>query len=118
YGSGGITGVHDAYLVEGPGLILGRKGSIGTLYLEQSNFYPIDTVFYIESNKHSVLYLYVLFNQLDFTQSNNDSAVPGLNRNTVNNTKLAIPSNVLIKQFEEIISPTFQNIFEKINENK
>src|SRR5690625_4344480 len=47
YGSGGITGTHNSYLVEGTGLILGRKGSIGTLYLEPDNFFPIDTVFYL-----------------------------------------------------------------------
>ncbi|WP_432361457.1 restriction endonuclease subunit S [Sporosarcina sp. UB5] len=118
YGSGGITGTHNEYLVEGPGLILGRKGSIGTLYLEPRSFYPIDTVFYIESENYSTLFLYTLFSQLDFTKSNNDSAVPGLNRNTVYQTRLAIPNYELVNKFSEIIAPLFEEIFLLENENK
>lgn len=118
YGSGGITGTHNSYLVEGTGLILGRKGSIGTLYLEPDNFFPIDTVFYLVSEKYSTLYLYTMFNQFDFTKSNNDSAVPGLNRNAVYNTKIATPPDCLAKQFGEILNPIFQTEFKLKDENK
>jgi len=45
YGSGGITGYHESPLVEGPGIIVGRKGTVGSIFWEDSPFYPIDTVF-------------------------------------------------------------------------
>ncbi|MDE8029270.1 restriction endonuclease subunit S, partial [Escherichia coli] len=51
YGSGGITGSHNAYLVEGPGIIVGRKGSIGTIYWEDGKFHPIDTVYYVATKE-------------------------------------------------------------------
>ncbi|WP_048669726.1 restriction endonuclease subunit S, partial [Vibrio crassostreae] len=44
YGSGGLTGYHNQSLVEGPGIIVGRKGTVGSVYWEPKAFYPIDTV--------------------------------------------------------------------------
>ncbi len=43
YGSGGITGFHNEHLVEGPSVIVGRKGTVGSLYREDQSFFPIDT---------------------------------------------------------------------------
>ncbi|ELG2487997.1 restriction endonuclease subunit S, partial [Salmonella enterica subsp. enterica serovar Rissen] len=61
YGSGGITGSHNNYLVEGPSIIVGRKGSIGTLYWEDGKFHPIDTVYFVEGKDEIPLtYLYYL----------------------------------------------------------
>ena len=118
YGSGGMTGTHKDFLVEGPGLIIGRKGSIGTLYLEFDNFYPIDTVFYTESINYTNVFLYLVFKQYGFTKSNNDSAVPGLNREFVYNTKTTIPDNKIIEEFEKIISPLYAQINNLLKENK
>ena len=46
YGSGGITGYHNDHLVEGPSVIVGRKGTVGSLYWEDKPFFPIDTTFF------------------------------------------------------------------------
>ncbi|MFX4306866.1 hypothetical protein F8N00_15870 [Exiguobacterium sp. A1_3_1] len=118
YGSGGITGTHANYLITGPGLIIGRKGSIGTLYLEFNNFYPIDTVFYVESKTYEPTFLYLLFKQYDFTKSNNDSAVPGLNRDFVYNTKIIIPMDNIVREFQKIITPIYEQIENTLLETK
>ena len=34
YGSGGIIGSHNKFIVNGPGIIVGRKGTVGSLYWE------------------------------------------------------------------------------------
>ena len=34
YGSGGLTGFHDEALIKGPAVIVGRKGTVGSLYWE------------------------------------------------------------------------------------
>lgn len=117
YGSGGVNGTHNSYLVQGPGLIVGRKGSIGTLYLEFDSFYPIDTVFYTESKQYTPTFLYLLFKQYDFTKANNDSAVPGLNRDFVYNTKAVVPDLTIVNKFEEIIEPIYINIRSLLIEN-
>ena len=46
-GSNGIIGSHSDYLVEGPGIVIGRKGTLGEVYWVEKNFFPIDTTFYI-----------------------------------------------------------------------
>lgn len=118
YGSGGVTGTHKEFLIEGPGLIIGRKGSIGTLHLEFNNFYPIDTVFYTESEYYTSNFLYQVFKQFDFTKANNDSAVPGLNREFVYNTKAIIPDNKIVEEFEKIILSVYEQINNLLKENK
>ncbi|MGN9863422.1 restriction endonuclease subunit S [Bacillus swezeyi] len=117
YGSGGLTGTHKKYLIEGPGVIIGRKGSIGTLYLEFNNFYPIDTVFYTESKDYTPMFLYLLFKQYDFTKANNDSAVPGLNRDFVYNTKAVVPDLKIVNKFKGIITPIYETIRKLSEEN-
>jgi type I restriction enzyme S subunit len=48
YGSGGIIGYHNKAMVSGPAIIVGRKGTVGSLYWEDRSFFPIDTVFYVK----------------------------------------------------------------------
>ena len=43
-GSNGRVGFHNSFLVNGPCLIIGRKGSAGALVWEEKNCYPIDRV--------------------------------------------------------------------------
>ena len=46
YGSSGEVGTHSEPLVKGPGIILGRKGNVGSVFWTEDDFYPIDTVYY------------------------------------------------------------------------
>lgn len=81
YGSGGKTGHHDQPLVEGPGIVVGRKGTVGALYWEPGPFFPIDTVFYVRPRGGASLeYLWALLPTLGLAGMNTDAAVPGLNR--------------------------------------
>ena len=93
FSSAGVTGYHNEALVEGPGIIVGRKGSVGTVYLSQDSFYCIDTAYYIKPNneKYDFLYLFYLLKTLGLTELNEDSAVPGLNRQTAYDQIVNIP---------------------------
>ena len=46
YGSSGRSGSHTAAIVEGPTLIVGRKGSAGAVFYCQEDCWPIDTVYF------------------------------------------------------------------------
>jgi type I restriction enzyme S subunit len=37
FGSSGIVGYHNKYLVEAPGIVIGRKGNVGSIYWECVN---------------------------------------------------------------------------------
>ena len=38
YGSSGVVGYHDQPLVEGPGIVVGRKGNVGSIFWSDENF--------------------------------------------------------------------------------
>lgn len=95
YGSGGVTGWHDSALCTSPSIIVGRKGTVGSLYWESRPFFPIDTVFYVKT-KRPLTYCYQLLKTLGLYDMNTDAAVPGLNRENVYRLQVPdIPSAVL-----------------------
>jgi type I restriction enzyme, S subunit len=83
FGSNGVVGSHGEYLVEAPGIVVGRKGNPGTVEWSDKNFYPIDTTFFVVNKKGDLgmrFLFYSLKNQ-NLAHLSADSAVPGLNRN-------------------------------------
>ncbi|MFV0298843.1 MAG: restriction endonuclease subunit S, partial [Hyphomicrobiaceae bacterium] len=82
YGSGGISGSHNVPLENGPAIIVGRKGTVGSLYWEDRDFFAIDTVFYVVP-KTRLSFLFYILETLGLEHMNTDAAVPGLNRNNV-----------------------------------
>lgn len=101
YGSGGITGWHDTALVEKPSIIVGRKGTVGSLYWESRPSFPIDTVFYVHTNL-PLTYCYQLLKTLNLHDMNTDAAVPGLNRDNVYRLLVPSPSLNVLSAFNEI----------------
>ena len=102
YGSGGIAGTHDKTLIEGPAVIVGRKGTVGSLYWEDGSAFPIDTVFYVVSRTGSMLFSYHLLASQPLGDMNTDAAVPGLNRSNVYRLEFPHPDNKLISAFDDV----------------
>ncbi|HGN9417684.1 TPA: restriction endonuclease subunit S, partial [Klebsiella pneumoniae] len=114
YGSGGVDGTHNEYLVKGPGIIVGRKGTVGSLHWENKNFYPIDTVFFVKPKEYySLVYCYQLLKTLGLENMNTDAAVPGLNRNNAYRLEVVTPTQSIITKFTNII----QTIQHKMDSN-
>lgn len=81
FSSGGVTGSHDEAICRAPGVVVGRKGTAGSVYWADRDFYPIDTTFFVEPNGRApIAYLFFLLRSLRLADLNADSAVPGLNR--------------------------------------
>jgi len=92
FGSNGIVGSHNAFLVEGPGIIIGRKGSVGEVKFSKNDFWPIDTTYYLKVKKEgSFDFWYYFLLTLKLNRMNSHSAVPGLNRDMVYELKKKIP---------------------------
>ncbi|OBS97753.1 hypothetical protein A9261_12545 [Vibrio tasmaniensis] len=109
YGSGGLTGYHNQSLIEGPGIIVGRKGTVGSVYWEPKAFYPIDTVFYVKPKTgYSLKYCHLVVQNLGLKDMNTDAAVPGLNRNNAYRLDVITPSEPVLKKFEEMMQ-SFQS---------
>ncbi len=114
-GSNGIVGSHSEFLVEGPGIVIGRKGTLGKVIYLWDNFYPIDTTYYIKSKVESasLLYEYFLLKTLNFEEMNSDSAVPGLNRNIALSTEIKIAPLEKLHKFNNFTS----TLIDKLREN-
>jgi type I restriction enzyme S subunit len=105
YGSGGINGWHNEALVKGPGIVVGRKGTVGSVYWENGNFFPIDTVFYVELKKSVPLYwVYENLRRMSIASLGADSAVPGVNRNAVLAQHWIIPADYALSFYAETVA--------------
>lgn len=92
YGSSGIVGYHDEYIVEGPCLIVGRKGSIGSIFLSEVPCYPIDTAYYVKCKEDiNIKFLFYQLTTLRLNKLNKAAAVPGLNRDDAYEKSIIVP---------------------------
>jgi len=105
YGSGGVIGTHNEALVKNSGLIIGRKGNVGSIHWSDREFFPIDTVYFVKSELPNS-FLYFLLRSMNFI--NNDAAVPGLNRNQAYSNKFFLPPVSLIKKYAGVVDLQFE----------
>ena len=109
YGSGGIAGCHDTGLVDGPGVIVGRKGTVGAVYWSERDFFPIDTTFYVAMRRAGVPmeFAFYMLRHLGLDGMNSDSAVPGLNRANVLLLHVPLPEELSLRKFHQQVRPLF-----------
>ena len=110
YGSGGVTGLHNCALVDSPTVVVGRKGTVGSLYWEDRPCFPIDTVFYVRARVPLTFCFYQL-RVLGLEGMNTDGAVPGLNRNNVYRLAVVIPPPPVFAAFDDLATNLRSKIF-------
>jgi len=90
--SAGIIDSHDTAFTTEPCIVIGRKGSIGSLTYCPDPVWPTDTTFYVTGTPYCDLrFGYYVLQTLPLNQMNNDSAVPGLNRNDAESLAFSLP---------------------------
>jgi type I restriction enzyme, S subunit len=104
YGSGGITGYHNRALVPHGSIIVGGKGTVGSLYWEDQPFFPIDTTYYVRPPTVPLTYCYYAMQTLGLEKMNTDAAVPGLNRENVYRLELVRPGLSVLQEFDAEVS--------------
>lgn len=94
YGSNGQVGSHSEAYVDCPGIIVGRKGSIGEAEFSEGPFHPIDTTYYISEYEtdENLRFVYYLLENIQLSRLNAASAIPGLNRNDAYSLKGLLPT--------------------------
>ena len=104
YGSNGQVGWHSERLAPGPGIIVGRKGNPGVVTWAPTNFFAIDTTFYViqKDARGSLHFLFHALRDKNLASLGADSAVPGLNRNIVYMSDQLLPPVDLIEVFDQI----------------
>lgn len=102
--SAGLAGTHCDAVTAGPTVVIGRKGSVGSVYYSPEPCWPTDTTFFVEGNQEVDLrFAYYLLQTLPLREMNNDSAVPGLNRSDAHSLQIQIPSRSEQKAIAEVL---------------
>ena len=81
YGSNGVVGKHDVALVNGPCIVVGRKGSAGAVNLARISCWPIDTTYFVRPyGGMSLKYTSLMLLTARLEELDRATAIPGLNR--------------------------------------
>lgn len=93
FGSNGKVGTHNVHWLDGPGVLVGRKGTVGAVHYTEKAFWPIDTVYYVKpTHDERLRYLYYLLDYLPLKNLNAATGVPGLSRRDAYALRGAFPS--------------------------
>ena len=100
--SAGIVGWHDESVVDGPAIVVGRKGNVGSVHWIDGPCWPIDTAYFVDTD----LPLRFIAEQLRRTEfTNSHAAVPGLSRESAYARPMVIPPIALLKSFQALADP-------------
>lgn len=111
YAATGIHGYHNKAMADGPGVVTGRSGSLGSVLYSSVDFWPLNTTLWVKEFKTvSPEYAYFLFQNLALEQLNGGAAVPTLNRNDVHRIAVLLPPNTLMDEFTGVVLVQLQQI--------
>jgi type I restriction enzyme S subunit len=80
--SGGVKSWHNEAAAKGPGVIIGRKGSIGLVHYVEQDYWPHDTTLWCTDFRGNFpLFVYYRLQVLDLKRLDSGAANPALNRN-------------------------------------
>jgi type I restriction enzyme S subunit len=116
-GSNGIIGYHSKAIVKGPGIVVGRKGSIGAVSWIDSDFWPIDTTFYVKIETSNIFLKWLFYElvYLNLGRFRLADVVPGLKRELVHSLRMPLPPFSEQQKIAEILS-TVDEAIQKTDE--
>ena len=111
YGSAGMVGSHNKNLAAARrNIVVGRKGSAGSISVVESPCWVIDTAYFVVIKDEGLEFDFVkeLLLQSRLSELNTQTAVPGLNREEVYRKKVVLPNSATrseyLAKFEKINS--------------
>ncbi len=116
--SSGNSGYHNQALVEAPGVVTGRYGTIGEVFYVEENFWPLNTTLYVKDFKGNVpAFIAHFLKTIDFASYSEKSGVPGVNRNDLHQITVACPTTaeqekiaVMLFSIDNLINAQSQKI--------
>ena len=107
--SAGIIDYHFEYKVPGPGVVIGRSGSIGKAFFVEDNYWPLNTSLYVKDfNGNDPKFLFYFLNNFNFLPYSASTAVPTLNRNNLFAERVFIPptleQNEIVRRVESLFA--------------
>ena len=82
-------------MVDPPGVVTGRYGTIGELFFLDDPFWPLNTTLYVRDfHGNDAHFIYFLLQRIDFATFSGKSGVPGVNRNDLHTENVTLPIDV------------------------
>jgi type I restriction enzyme, S subunit len=92
--SNGIGRHHNAAMVDGPGVITGRSGTIGKVHFVEGPYWPHNTALWVTDFRYcDPRFAYHFLEALGLERFSSGSGVPTLNRNDVHSFTVSVPQS-------------------------
>ena len=92
-------------MVEGPGVVIGRKGTLGTAFYVAGNYWPHDTTLWVKDFKgNDARFIYYLLRSIPLERLDSGSANPTLNRNYAHLIKAEAPRPSTQKKIAAVLT--------------
>lgn len=115
--SSGVSGFHDTAMVDGPGIVTGRYGTIGEVFYVSQPYWPLNTALYVRDFRgNSRRFVFHTLRGVDFLSYSDKGAVPGINRNHLHQAAVTIPPQVIQEAFDNSLSVAWKRI--ELNESE
>lgn len=99
YGSNGIVGWHNKFTTAGPGITVGRSGSVGEVNYVDRDFWAHNTSIFVNNCKgNNIRFLYYVLLSINIKELASGSAVPTLDRKNVEAVHLLFPTGIQEQQ--------------------
>jgi type I restriction enzyme S subunit len=90
--SGGISGWHDTPAENGPGVVTGRYGTVGEVFMIEGPYWPLNTTLYVKDFRGTdPRWVRHLLATLPLDSESAKSAVTGINRNVIGMLRVPLP---------------------------
>ena len=97
--SNGILGYHNQAKVKGPGITIGRSGTVGLPHFINEDFFPHNTALFIKDFKGNFpKYIFYLLKTLSLNDRGSGSGVPTMNRNHLHPLKVFAHLDLITQQ--------------------
>lgn len=114
--SSGIGSYHNQFKAEGPGVIIGRKGTLGTVHYTANNYWPHDTSLWVKDFKgNNPRFVYYFLQTLHLENFDTGSSNPTLNRNHIHKIKVLVPAKTIQDKIAAVLS-TYDDLIENNDE--
>ncbi len=103
--SSGINSYHSESKVDGPGVVIGRKGSLGTIHYVDGPYWPHDTTLWSKDIKgNHARFVYYFLHTLGLEHYDVGNSNPTLNRNHIHRLAITIPEYRTQERIASILS--------------
>ena len=110
--SSGIASYHSEPRAQGPGVVIGRKGSLGTIHFVDGPYWPHDTTLWSRNLKHNnPRFVYYFLHTIGLERYDVGNSNPTLNRNHIHGLPIAIPKYRIQERIASILS-TYDDLIE------